>query len=139
VLHYHKVVSTGPLFEEVVRAMSTYRSIVARMQNASWAQKGRLDARLMQMSEHIGELLGQLTDMERSALSCWQDGITPNTYRVDHEALKAKPYVSIRRVECIIVDGNTQVDAVDETDASSLELDAPHWQRLRQIIKRTNG
>ena len=133
------MVSTGALYEEAVRAMSTYRSMAARMQNARAKTQGRLDGRMILLSERIGEMLGQLTDMERSALSCWRDGIMPNTYRVDHDAIKAKPYVSIRRVERSFDTHETYEDAIEEVNASQLALGSAHWQRLRQIVKRTNG
>lgn len=133
-MHFSHLVATGPLYETTVRAMSQYRSLVARMAKASWDTKGKLDARLMELSERIGELLAQLTDAERSALDCWTEGSLPNTYRVDHEALKQKPYISIRRVERTTVERS--VDA--EEPSTSEPEDSAVQQRLLNLLKRAN-
>lgn len=95
----YDVVETGPLYEEAVQRMSTYRSIAARMGNARRTTQGKLDRQLERIGELIGETLGQLTDDERMALNCWQDSIMPDTYEVDDDAITAKPYVSIRKIE----------------------------------------
>ena len=138
-VHYHKLVSTGALYEETVRAMSTYRSMAARMHNANTKTQAKLDNAMILLSERIGELLRQLTDTERSALSCWQNGTIPNTYCVDHDALRTKPYISIRRIERIYEAEDICDDTSDDITSNVLELDKEYWQRLRQIIKRTNG
>lgn len=88
----------------------------------------------MELGERISELLAQLTDAERSALDCWTDGILPNTYRVDHEALKQKPYISIRRV--IRTTGPRSVDA--EEPSTSEPEDSAVQQRLLNLLKRAN-
>jgi hypothetical protein len=69
------------------------------MGSARRSTQAKLDRQLEQLGERIGELLSQLGDMERMALTCWRDGIMPNTYEVDHQAITDRPYVSIRRVE----------------------------------------
>ena len=69
------------------------------MANARASTRGKLDRRLERLSEQIGERLGELTEHERMALTGWRDGIISGTYDVDHEALMAQPYESIRRID----------------------------------------
>ena len=95
----YDVIDTGPLYDKAVQLMSTYRSVAARMGNARKGTQGKLDRRLEKLGERIAEALSELPDQERMALDCWQDGIMPDTYQVDHAAITTKPYVSIRKIE----------------------------------------
>lgn len=133
-MRFDQFTEIGPLYEPTVRAMSQYRSLVARMANANWTTQGKLDARLIELSERISELLAQLTDAERSALDCWREGILPNTYRVDHDAIKQKPYISIRRVARTTVEHS---DDADEPSTSEPE-DTAVRQRMLNLLKRAN-
>jgi hypothetical protein len=90
---------TGPLYEKAVQLMSTYRSLAARLQNARPRTQGKLDKQLIRLDERIGEALGELSDNERMALTCWRDGVIDGGYELDHEELTERPYVGIRRVE----------------------------------------
>jgi len=98
VVRMYEQVETGPLYDKAVQLMATYRSIAARMENAKAVTQGKLDRQLERLNEKIGERLGELTDMERIALTCWQDSIVPGTYEVDHAEITAKPYISIRKI-----------------------------------------
>lgn len=69
------------------------------MGNTRGRRLGKLDRQLEQTGERISEALSELSDTERMAISCWRAGIMPDTYEVDHEALTARPYVSIRTIE----------------------------------------
>ena len=82
------------------------------MGNARHSTQGKLDRQLERLGEQIGETLAQLTDQERMALTCWRDSIMPDTYEVDHDAIIAKPYISIRRIERV-----TEEYDVDELKA----------------------
>ena len=99
VVRMYEHVETGPLYDKVVQLMATYRSIAARMENAKAVTQGKLDRQLERLNEKIGERLGELTDMERIALTCWQDSIVPGTYEVDHAEITDRPYVSIRKID----------------------------------------
>lgn len=94
----YEQVETGPLYDKAVQLMSTYRSVAARMDNAKRSTQGKLDRQLEHIGERIGEVLSELSDNELMALDCWQHGIMPDTYEVDHAAITEKPYVSIRKV-----------------------------------------
>ena len=91
-------VETGPLYDNAVQLMTTYRSLAARMENAKAGAQGELDRQLERLSERIGERLGELTDMERSALTCWQGGVVPGAYELDHAEITDRPYISIRKI-----------------------------------------
>ena len=95
----YEQVDTGPLYDQAVQLLSTYRSVAARMANARPRTHGKLDRRLERLGEQIAERLGELTEHERMALTGWRDGIITGTYDVDHEALIAQPYESIRRID----------------------------------------
>ena len=95
----YEQVDTGPLYEQAVQLLSTYRSVAARMAKANPRTQGKLDRRLERLGEQIAERLGELTDLERMALTGWRDGIIAGTYEVDHEALMEQPYESIRRID----------------------------------------
>jgi hypothetical protein len=95
----YEQVDTGPLYDQAVQLLSTYRSVAARMATARVSTGGKLDRRLEQLGEQIAERLGELTEHERMALTGWRDGIIAGTYDVDHEALMAQPYESIRRID----------------------------------------
>jgi hypothetical protein len=99
VVRVYEQVETGLLYDKAVQLMTTYRSTAARMGNAHRATQGTLDKQLIKLSEQISEALSELTDMERMALDCWQDGVVDDTYEIDHDAITAKPYVSIRKIE----------------------------------------
>jgi hypothetical protein len=136
----YDVVKTGPIYEQAVQRMSTYRSIAARMGNARGLTQGKQDKKLERLGELIGETLAQLTDDERMALDCWRAGIMPDTYEVDHAALTDKPYVSIRKVERW-----TEEYDVDERKAQikQVELDQAQGNtagkaRLRSFINQLN-
>jgi hypothetical protein len=94
----YEQVETGPLYDKAVQLMSTYRSVAARIGGAKASTQGKLDRRLQQLAEKIGERLGELSVQELQALDCWKYGILPDTYEVDHDAITEKPYVSIRTV-----------------------------------------
>ncbi len=91
-------IETGPLYDNAVQLMKTYRSLAARMENAKAGTQGKLDRQLERLKELIGERLGELTDMELTALTCWQYGVVPGTYEVDHAEITDRPYVSIRKI-----------------------------------------
>ena len=71
VVRMYEQVETGPLYDKAVQLMETYRSLAARMENAKAGTQGKLDRQLERLSENTTERLGELTDMERSALTCW--------------------------------------------------------------------
>ena len=95
------VVATGPIYDKTVKQMGRYRQTAARMSTARPGTQGKLDKRLERLGEHISQLLGELNGMELSALRFWRESITPDTYEIDHDAITARPYDSIRRVERI--------------------------------------
>jgi hypothetical protein len=95
----YEQVETGPLYDKAVQLMATYRSLAARMGNAKAGTQGELDRQMERLKELIGERLGELTDMERSALTCWQYGVVPGTYELDHAEITDRPYVSIRKID----------------------------------------
>lgn len=99
VVRMYEQVETGPLYDKVVQLMATYRSIAARMENAKAVTQGKLDRQLERLNEKIGERLGELTDMERIALTCWQYGVVPGTYELNHAEITDRPYVSIRKID----------------------------------------
>ena len=136
----YDVVKTGPLYDEAVQLMSTYRSVAARMDNARRSTQGKLDRRLEKLGERIGEMLDQLTDDERMALDCWKDSIMPDTYEVDHAAITDRPYVSIRKVERW-----TDEYDVDERKAQIKQAELEQQQdntadkaRLKSFINKLN-
>lgn len=95
----YEQVETGPLYERAVQLMTQYRRTAARMGNTRGRRLGQLDRQLERIGENLGEALSELTDQERTAISCWRPSIVPDTYEVDYEALTARPYVSIRTIE----------------------------------------
>ena len=110
----YDVVETGPLYDKAVQLLTTYRSVAARMGNARRTTQGKLDRRLEKIGEHIAEALSELSDHELMALDCWQHGIMPDTYEVDHAAITAKPYVSIRKVERVVEEYDVDERKVQE-------------------------
>ena len=136
----HEQVQLGPLYDGAVQLLSTYRSVAARMLNGKGATKGKLDRRLEKLSERISERLGELSDMERLALTCWKPSIMPDTYEVDHDQLTTKPYVSIRRVDRVIdeydVDERRELEraAAKATEQS----DGQSKARLKSFISKLN-
>ena len=136
----YDVVETGPLYEQAVQRMSTYRSIAARMGNARGRTIGKLDRQLERIGELIGETLCQLTDEERMALNCWKAGIMPDTYEVDHTAITDRPYVSIRKVERI-TEEYTEDERKEELKQAKLDLSKDHTAgnaRLKSFINQLN-
>ena len=94
----YEQVETGPLYDKAVQLMATYRSLAARMGNAKAGTQGELDRQMERLNEKITERLGELTDMERIALTCWQYGVVPGTYELNHAEITDRPYVSIRKI-----------------------------------------
>ena len=78
--------------------MYRYRSLAARIHGANTRTQSKLEDSLESVNEDISTLLEDLTPHELEALDCWQDGILPGHYEVDHEAIMDKPYRSIRKI-----------------------------------------
>ena len=95
----YEQVDTGPIYDELVQWMRTYRSLQARMWSAKNSTQKKIDDTLETLGERIDERINELTDIERTALDCWKDGILPGIYEMDREALMQKPYVSIRKIQ----------------------------------------
>ena len=113
----YEQVKTGPLYDEVVQWISTYRSLTARMGGAKYSTQKKLDNTLESLGERIDERLNELTDQELSALSCWKSSILPNTVEMDREALMEQPYCSIRLIQRWeeVYDEDQQQQAQQET------------------------
>ena len=113
----YEQVKTGPLYDEVVQWISTYRSLTARMGGARDSTQKKLDNTLERLGERIDERLNELTDQELSALSCWKSSILPNTVELDREALMEIPYCSIRLIQRWeeVYDEDQQQQAQQET------------------------
>ena len=113
----YEQVKTGPLYDEVVQWISTYRSLTARMGGARDSTQKKLDNTLERLGERIDERLNELTDQELSALSCWKSSILPNTVELDREALMEMPYCSIRLIQRWeeVYDEDQQQQAQQET------------------------
>ena len=94
----YEQVDTGPIYDELVQWMGTYRSLQARMFGAKHGTQKKIDNTLEGLGERIDERIAELTDQERSALDCWQNGIMPGVYEMDREALMERPYRSIRLI-----------------------------------------
>ena len=94
----YEQVNTGPIYDELVQWMRTYRSLQARMFGAKHSTQKKIDNTLEGLGERIDERIAELTDQERSALDCWQNGIMPGVYEMDREALMERPYRSIRLI-----------------------------------------
>ena len=128
----YEQVDTGPLYEQAVQLLSTYRSVAARMANAKPRTQGKLDRRLEQLGEKISERLGELTFNERMALTGWQEGVVPGVYEVDHKALTAQPYQSIRRVDR----WTEEYDPADyEADKTGSEPDKSISDQLAKFLR----
>ena len=134
VVKIYQQVTTGPLYDEAVQLMQTYRSVAARMRNTKSSTQGKLDRRLELLSERISERLSELSDMERLALECWQHGIMPDTYEVDHNAITEKPYTSIRKVERVIENFGPDDAGSDEAADNGLK----DTGRLKSFISKLN-
>ena len=128
-------VETGPLYEQVAQLMATYRSVAARMQNAKASTQGKLDRRLERLGEQIGERLEELTDQERIALCCWQDGKMPGTFGIDHAKITERPYVSIRKVER----WTEEIDRKQERDAERQVEDADSTGKLKAFLAQLDA
>jgi hypothetical protein len=113
----YEQVKTGPLYDEVVQWISTYRSLTARMGGARYSTQKKLDNTLERLGERIDERLNELTDQELSALSCWKSSILPNTVELDREELMEMPYCSIRLIQRWeeVYDEDQQQQAQQET------------------------
>lgn len=125
----YEQIETGTLYDNVVRSMSTYRSVAARMQSAKASTQGKLDQRLESLGEKIAEQLSELSGSELQALTCWKDGIIAGAYEVDHDAITAKPYVSIRKIErwdeeYDVAERKAAIQATDARDIKRKEADA---------------
>ena len=124
----YEQMETGPLYDKVVRSMSTYRSVAARMQNAKASTQGKLDKRLESLGEKIAEQLAELSGSELEALECWKHGIMPDQYEIDHDAITAKSYISIRKIErwdeeYDVAERKAMLKAADERDDTQKEAD----------------
>ena len=136
----YEQMETGPLYDKVVRSMSTYRSVAARMQNAKASTQGKLDRRLESLSEQIAEQLAELSGNELQALTCWKDGIMAGAYEVDHDEITSKPYVSIRKIErwdeeYDVAERKASMQADDERDDTQKNADAA---KLRAFLSMTD-
>ena len=102
------------------------------MANARPRTQGKLDRRLERLGEQIAERLGELTDLERMALTGWRDGIIAGTYEVDHEALMEQPYESIRRIDR----WTEEYDPADyEADKTGSEPDKSISDQLAKFLR----
>ena len=129
------VVATGPIYDKTVKQMGRYRQTAARMATARPATQGKLDKRLERLGEHIGELLGELNDMELSALNFWRDSITPDTYEIDHDAITARPYDSIRRVERILEEYDIrELKAAERAERDQVTLRPSDAAKLKAFL-----
>jgi len=136
----YEQVKTGPLYDKVVRSMSTYRSIAARMASAKSRTQGKLDRRLESLGDKIAEQLSELSGNELQALTCWKDGIMPDTYEIDHDAITEKPYISIRRIdrwdeEYDVAERKALLKAGDERDETQKKAGAA---KLRAFLSMTD-
>ncbi|MGL4414671.1 hypothetical protein [Roseinatronobacter monicus] len=108
------------------------------MGNARHSTQGKLDRQLERLGEQIGETLAQLTDAERMALTCWRDSVMPDTFEIDYDAITAKPYISIRRIERV-----TEEYDVDELKALNKQAkqqtnETGDTGRLKAFINKLN-
>jgi hypothetical protein len=134
------VVATGPIYDKTVKQMGRYRQTAARMATARPATQGKLDKRLERLGEHISQLLGELDGMELSALNFWRDGITPNTYEIDHDAITARPYDSIRRVERILEEHDIRERKAAERAERDRVTTTPHFTvELEAFLLKLNN
>ena len=131
----YEQVKTGPLYDKVAQSMATYRSVAARMQNARASTQGKLDRLLERLEEKIGQQLEELTEQERIALDCWQDGKTPGTFEIDHAAITERPYVSIRRV----YRWTEEIDRKQEREAEREVEDASSSEKLKAFLNMHDG
>lgn len=140
-MRVYEQVETGPLYDKAVQLMSTYRSVAARIGGAKASTQGKLDRRLQQLAEKIGERLGELSVQELQALDCWKCGILPDTYEVDHDAITEKPYVSIRTVrrydeEYDVAERRAQLKAAANQSDEDTARDA---EKLNQFLNSTGN
>ena len=136
-MRVYEQVETGPLYDKAVQLMSTYRSVAARIGGAKASTQDKLDRRLQQLAEKIGERLGELSVQELQALDCWKYGILPDTYEVDHDAITEKPYVSIRTVrrydeEYDVAERRALLNAAANQSDEDTARDA---EKLKQFLK----
>lgn len=131
----YEQVPTGPLYDRAVKLLSTYRSVAARMANASATTQGKLDRRLEALGEQAGTLLAELTDAERMALTCWQPGVLPDIYEIDHTAITARPYESIRRIDRWTEEYNpADCDTEDTAEDDQASASDVRSARLRSFL-----
>lgn len=136
----YEQVKTGPLYNKVVRSMSTYRSIAARMANAKSRTQGKLDRRLERLAEKIAEQLSELSGNELQALTCWKDGIQRGYYEVDHAEITSTPYISIRRIdrwdeEYDVAERKALLKAIDQRDDTQKEADAADLRAFLNMLR----
>lgn len=133
VVRMYEQVATGPLYAKTAKLMATYRSVAARMQNAKQGTRGKLDRQLERLGEQISESLAELTEGERQALTCWKDGILPDTYEVDYDAIIEKPYVKIRREDRWLEEYN--IDDVKKSVETDPKREAEDKAKLEKFLR----
>lgn len=126
----YEQVDTGPIYDELVQWMGTYRSLQARMFGAKYGTQKKIDNTLEGLGERIDERIAELTDQERSALDCWQNGIMPGVYEMDREALMEKPYRSLR----LIVRWDDDNDTHEMTAAEQQQDDPIQVEKTKQQL-----
>ena len=122
----YEQVDTGPIYDELVQWMGTYRSLQARMFGAKHGTQKKIDNTL----EGLGERIAELSEQERSALDCWQEGIISGVYEMDREALMEKPYRSIR----LIMRWDEENDTHEMTAAEQQQDDPTHVEKTKQQL-----
>lgn len=132
----YEEVQTGPLYERVVQAMTKYRRLSVRMHGAKSANQGALERKLEKLNEEIDERLGELSDQERMALSFWRDGILQDIYELDVEALMARPYTSIKRIDksCDEYDIDERRALLREIEQRDAKPDLEAGKKLREFL-----
>jgi hypothetical protein len=110
------------------------------MASAKSRTQGKLDRRLESLGDKIAEQLSELSGNELQALTCWKDGIMPDTYEIDHDAITEKPYISIRRIdrwdeEYDVAERKALLKAGDERDETQKKADAA---KLRAFLSMTD-
>jgi hypothetical protein len=131
-----EIVNTGPEYDEIVDLMRTYRRLAARTGSAKHSTEVKLHDRLEDIWEDMNLKLNELSDTERSALTCWKSGTASGTYEIDYDALTSKPYVSIRKVERVTEERYTKQsdrDAQSERVQSAMS-DSSNRNKARALL-----
>jgi hypothetical protein len=126
----YEQVDTGPIYDELVQWMGTYRSLQSRMFGAKHSTQKKIDNTLEGLGERIDERITELSEQERSALDCWQEGIISGVYEMDREALMEKPYRSIR----LIVRWDDENDTHEMTAAEQQQDDPTQVEKAKQQL-----